>query len=248
MKPLGDPFDYVEYFVQETMLALINRGINLTPDVVLETIKDGITRARQLKSGTVYIRIDREKRREVFVLWESLKHGDMRMIEIYKYQFQDLNSVISQIKDRNYRFIIYMDDLSFEDFEIEYKYLKAVIEGGLEKKPSNVLIYATSNRRHLVRENSSDNADKGEDMHTGDTVQEKLSLSERFGVRIYFGSPDKREYDDIVCSLAQRCHLGIPEDELLKGAGSWEIRHGGRSGRTAQQYIDYLMGKGQGAV
>jgi predicted AAA+ superfamily ATPase len=156
--------------------------------------------------------------------------------------------VISQIKDRNYRFIIYMDDLSFEDFEIEYKYLKAVIEGGLEKKPSNVLIYATSNRRHLVRENSSDNADKGEDMHTGDTVQEKLSLSERFGVRIYFGSPDKREYDDIVCSLAQRCHLGIPEDELLKGAGSWEIRHGGRSGRTAQQYIDYLMGKGQGAV
>ena len=172
----------------------------------------------------------------------------LRMIEIYKYQFQDLNSVISQIKDRNYRFIIYMDDLSFEDFEIEYKYLKAVIEGGLEKKPSNVLIYATSNRRHLVRENSSDNADKGEDMHTGDTVQEKLSLSERFGVRIYFGSPDKREYDDIVCSLAQRCHLGIPEDELLKGAGSWEIRHGGRSGRTAQQYIDYLMGKGQGAV
>jgi predicted AAA+ superfamily ATPase len=85
-------------------------------------------------------------------------------------------------------------------------------------------------------------------MHTGDTVQEKLSLSERFGVRIYFGSPDKREYDDIVCSLAQRCHLDIPEDELIKGAGSWEIRHGGRSGRTAQQYIDYLMGKGQGAV
>ncbi len=167
----------------------------------------------------------------------------LRMIEIYKYQFKDLNSVISQIKDRNYRFIIYMDDLSFEEFEIEYKYLKAVIEGGLEKKPSNVLIYATSNRRHLVRENFADNADKGEDMHTGDTVQEKLSLSERFGVRIYFGSPDKREYEDIVCRLAERNHLDIPEEELLSGANSWEIRHGGMSGRTAQQYIDYLMGK-----
>jgi predicted AAA+ superfamily ATPase len=170
------------------------------------------------------------------------------MIEIYKYQFQDLNSVISQIKDRNYRFIIYMDDLSFEDFEIEYKYLKAVIEGGLEKKPSNVLIYATSNRRHLVRENSSDNADKGEDMHTGDTVQEKLSLSERFGVRIYFGH---RIRENMMISYAASHSAAISafrKMNCFKGAGSWEIRHGGRSGRTAQQYIDYLMGKGQGAV
>ena len=167
----------------------------------------------------------------------------LRMIEIYKYQFKDLNSVISQIKDRNYRFIIYMDDLSFEEFETEYKYLKAVIEGGLEKKPSNVLIYATSNRRHLVRENYSDNADKGEDMHTGDTVQEKLSLSDRFGVRIYFGSPDKSEYDDIVLELAKRNNVNISEEELLKGANAWEIGHGGKSGRTAQQYIDHLLGK-----
>ncbi len=75
----------------------------------------------------------------------------LRMIEIYKHQFRDLSSVIAQVKDRNYKFIIYMDDLSFEEFEIEYKYLKAVIEGGLEKKPDNVLIYATSNRRHLIR-------------------------------------------------------------------------------------------------
>ena len=75
----------------------------------------------------------------------------LRMIEVYKHQFQDLNDIIAQIKNRNYKFIIYMDDLSFEEFEIEYKYLKAVIEGGLERKPENVLIYATSNRRHLIR-------------------------------------------------------------------------------------------------
>ena len=110
----------------------------------------------------------------------------LRMIEIYKHQFGDLQSVIAQIKNRNYKFIIYMDDLSFEEFEIEYKYLKAVIEGGLEKKPQNVLIYATSNRRHLIRENFSDKEEVREDMHTSDTVQEKLSLVYRFGVSIYF--------------------------------------------------------------
>ena len=85
-----------------------------------------------------------------------------------------------------------MDDLSFEDFEIEYKYLKAVIEGGLERKPDNILIYATSNRRHLVREKFSDKSDRDDDLHTNDTVQEKLSLVYRFGVTIYFGSPSKR--------------------------------------------------------
>ena len=90
----------------------------------------------------------------------------LRLIEVYKHQFCDLNDVIAQIKNRNYKFIIYMDDLSFEEFEIEYKYLKAVIEGGLEKKPDNVLIYATSNRRHLIRETFSDKEEVREDMHT----------------------------------------------------------------------------------
>ena len=107
----------------------------------------------------------------------------LRMIELYKHQFEDLHAVISQIKNRNYKFIIYMDDLSFEDFEVEYKYLKAVIEGGLEKKPENVLIYATSNRRHLIREKFSDKAQLDDDLHNNDTVQEKLSLAARFGVQ-----------------------------------------------------------------
>ena len=107
----------------------------------------------------------------------SIMTGGLRLIEIYKHQFCDLNDVITQIKNRNYKFIIYMDDLSFEEFEIEYKYLKAVIEGGLEKKPDNVLIYATSNRRHLIRENFSDKEEIRQDMHTSDTVQEKLSLT-----------------------------------------------------------------------
>lgn len=166
----------------------------------------------------------------------------LRMIEIYKHQFIDLQDVISQIKNRNYKFIIYMDDLSFEEFEIEYKYLKAVIEGGLEKKPKNVLIYATSNRRHLIRENFSDKEEIREDMHTSDTVQEKLSLVYRFGVSIYFGAPTKKEFQEIVRVLAKKHGIKMPKEELLAEANKWELSHGGLSGRTAQQFIDYLLG------
>ena len=136
-----------------------------------------------------------------------------------------------------------MDDLSFEEFEIEYKYLKAVIEGGLEKKPNNVLIYATSNRRHLVRETFKDKADRDEELHTNDTVQEKLSLVARFGVTIYFGSPDKKEYQQIVKELAKQNQIAMPEDELLLQANQWELTHGGLSGRTEQKFIDYLLGQ-----
>lgn len=166
----------------------------------------------------------------------------LRIIEVYRHQFRDLNDVIAQIKNRNYRFIIYMDDLSFEDFETEYKYLKAVIEGGLEKKPDNVLIYATSNRRHLIREKFSDKRERDEDLHTNDTVQEKLSLVYRFGVTIYFGAPDKAQFQQIVKALAQRANVSLPEEELLAEANKWELFHGGLSGRTAQQFIDYLSG------
>ena len=167
----------------------------------------------------------------------------LRLIEIYKHQFCDLNDVIAQIKNRNYKFIIYMDDLSFEEFEIEYKYLKAVIEGGLEKKPDNVLIYATSNRRHLIRESFSDKEEVREDMHTSDTVQEKLSLYARFGVTIYYGAPDKKEFQKIVTALAEKYQVRMEREELLLEANKWELAHGGLSGRTAQQFINYLLGK-----
>ena len=167
----------------------------------------------------------------------------LRMIEVYKHQFQNLNDVIAQINNRNYKFIIYMDDLSFEEFEIEYKYLKAVIEGGLEKKPDNILIYATSNRRHLIRETFKDKQDRDEELHTNDTVQEKLSLVARFGVTIYYGKPDKKQFQKIVQTLAERNHISIPEEELLLEANKWELNHGGLSGRCAQQFVDYLLGK-----
>lgn len=167
----------------------------------------------------------------------------LRLIEVYKHQFQDLPKIISQLKSRNYRFIIYMDDLSFEEFEIEYKYLKAVIEGGLETKPDNVLIYATSNRRHLIRESFDDVKDYKPELHSSDTVQEKLSLVARFGVTVYFGAPEKQEFDEIVLSLAKRAGIEMEEDALLLEANRWELNHGGRSGRCAQQFITHLLGQ-----
>ena len=168
----------------------------------------------------------------------------LRMIEIYKHQFKDLSKVIAEIKNRNYRFIIYMDDLSFEEFEIEYKYLKAVIEGGLETKPENVLIYATSNRRHLIRETWSDRSDMSQDeLHRSDTMQEKLSLVARFGVTIGYYKPSQKEYFNIVTTLAEKYpEITLTEEELKAEANKWELSHGGISGRTAQQFITYLIG------
>ena len=172
-------------------------------------------------------------------------YGDgLRMIEIYKHQFKDLSNVIAQIKNRNYRFIIYMDDLSFEEFEIEYKFLKAVIEGGVETKPENILIYATSNRRHLIKETWNDRSDveNSNGMHRSDTMEEKLSLVNRFGVTINYSKPSQKEYFEIVFELAHKAGIKMGEDELKLEANKWELSHGGISGRTAQQFINHLMG------
>ena len=178
------------------------------------------------------------------ILNEYYKDG-LRMIEIYKHQFEDLSAVIARVKNRNYKFIIYMDDLSFEEFEVEYKYLKAVIEGGLENKPDNVLIYATSNRRHLIRETWKDRSDMEvtEELHRSDTMEEKLSLVARFGITINFSAPVQKEFFHIVAELAKRQKLAISDEELCAQANQWELSHGGRSGRTAQQFINYLCGK-----
>ena len=172
----------------------------------------------------------------------------LRMIEIYKHQFKDLSNVIAQIKNRNYRFIIYMDDLSFEEFEVEYKFLKAVIEGGVETKPDNILIYATSNRRHLIKETWSDRNDMEVDngMHRSDTMEEKLSLVHRFGVTINYSKPSQKEYFHIVIQLARREGIteeAMSDEDLRAEANKWELSHGGISGRTAQQFVNYLAGQ-----
>lgn len=168
----------------------------------------------------------------------------LRMIEIYKHQFKDLSNVIASIKNRNYKFIIYMDDLSFEEFEIEYKFLKAVIEGGVETKPDNILIYATSNRRHLIKEtwNDRDDMESSNGLHRSDTMEEKLSLVNRFGCQICYSKPTQQEYFQIVIELARRSGVTMSDDELKLEANKWELSHGGISGRTAQQFVNYCLG------
>ncbi len=170
----------------------------------------------------------------------------LRMIEIYKHQFGQLSKVIAQVKNRNYRFMIFIDDLSFEEHEVEYKFLKAVIEGGVETRPTNVLIVATSNRRHLVQETWKDRNDMEHngDIHRSDTMEEKLSLAARFGCSICYNNPNRAQYHDIVKGIAARLPEGLDltEEQLLLEANKWEIRHGGISGRTAQQFINYISG------
>lgn len=165
----------------------------------------------------------------------------LRMVEVYKHQFIQLPQIIGELQNRHYKFIIFMDDLSFEEFETEYKYLKAVIEGGLEKKPDNILIYATSNRRHLIKETWEDR--EGSEINVNDAKQEKLSLVARFGVQILYTHPNKKEYLEIVDGLAKEHGLNVDEKELHRLAMEWELRNGGYSGRTAKQFINMMLGQ-----
>ncbi|MDO5851974.1 MAG: ATP-binding protein [Methanobacteriaceae archaeon] len=166
----------------------------------------------------------------------------LRMIEVYKHEAKYLSKIISEIKNRNYYFIIYMDDLSFEESESEYKYLKALIEGGLETR-SNVLIYATSNRRHLIKEtwNERINNSNSDDMYRSDTIKEKLSLVDRFGLNIGFNKPSSEEYFKILTTLIDKYpEIELSKKELKEKSNKWLLSHS-TSGRSAQQFIYYLL-------
>ena len=169
----------------------------------------------------------------------------LRLIELHKNQFARIPSILDQIKGRNYRFILFLDDLSFEENETEYKRLKAVMEGGAEAAPENVLIYATSNRRHLIRETWNDRSDMQHDgdIHRSDTMEEKLSLAGRFGLQIFYPNPSFEEYHTIVRRLAARnpALAAYSEEQLRALAATWQVRRGSRSGRTAQQFINDLL-------
>ncbi len=163
----------------------------------------------------------------------------LRMIQVQKHQFVHLGALTETLKSRNYRFVLYMDDLSFEDFEVEYKYLKAAIEGGLQEKPENVLIYATSNRRHIIKETFTER-EGGDDIHRNESIQEKISLSERFGLMIYYPKPTQSEFLDMALYLAELDGLDLADDVIIAEAKKWGVAHGGLSGRTAEQFINFM--------
>jgi len=165
----------------------------------------------------------------------------LRMIEVSRDDLGDLPQVMTLVRQRRERFILFVDDLSFEEGETEYKTLKAVLEGTLEARPKNVLIYASSNRRHLIQEYFSDRNDlRNDEVRQQDTLQEKVSLADRFGIQLVFVTPNQKEYLAIVSSLAKRRQLPIEQEDLERRALQWVQLHNAQSGRTARQFIDDL--------
>ncbi|MCI0620201.1 MAG: ATP-binding protein [Acidobacteria bacterium] len=165
----------------------------------------------------------------------------LRMIEVSRDDLGDLPEVMMLVRPRRERFILFVDDLSFEEGETQYKTLKAVLEGSLEARPKNVLIYASSNRRHLIKEYFSDRNDlRSDEVRQQDTLQEKVSLADRFGIQLVFVTPSQQEYLAIVRFMTHRRQLPIGEEELRRRALQWVQLHNARSGRTARQFVDDL--------
>ena len=173
----------------------------------------------------------------VKALLNEFAGAGLRLVEVAKEDLGSLPRVLGALRGRGPRFVLFVDDLSFEEHEVEYKALKALLEGSVEEPPENVRVYATSNRRNLIREGFSDRED-GDDVHAHDTMQEKQSLSARFGLRVTFPSPDQKRYLRIVEGLAKERGLEASEERLREEALLWDRWHAGRSGRSARQFVD----------
>lgn len=168
----------------------------------------------------------------------------LRLVEVGRRDLPSLPRLCETLEGQPQRFILYVDDMSFEEGETEYKDAKAALQGGIPARPENVLVYATSNRRHLVRERLSERGDPGgDDPRAGDAVEEKLSLADRFGLTVVFAAPDQALYLRIVAHLAAARDLALPEAELRSRALRWSLWQGGRSGRTARQFVQALEGE-----
>lgn len=176
-------------------------------------------------------------------LLHHYRNDPLRMVEVQRDSLKSLHRLAETLSSYRLRFIVFIDDLSFEDYETEYKGLKAILEGSLQGQAKNILIYATSNRRHLVKEYFRDREVLDEEIHAHDTQQEKLSLADRFGLTLTFGTPNQEEYLAIVQGVAQREGLAIEPAVLRREALQFERARRGPSGRTAQQFICYMIGR-----
>ena len=163
-------------------------------------------------------------------------------MEVAKSELKDLPKIVEQLRGLPQKFIIFVDDLSFEEDDDAFKALKVVLEGNLTARPQNVVVYATSNRRHLIREFFADRpaARDNDEIHAWDTMQEKLSFSDRFGLTLTFEPADQKTYLQIVRHLAAQAGINIKQEDLEYQALQWATRHNGRSGRTARQFVDFL--------
>lgn len=174
----------------------------------------------------------------------ELSEQGLRILEVRKEQLHDIPQILDELTANPLKFIIFIDDLSFSHEDDDFAALKAILEGSVSAKSGNVVIYATSNRRHLVRERFSDR--DGDDIHRNDTMQEIISLSDRFGIHVSFSKPSKDTYLQIVHNLAERAQLDMGEAELDLAAERFATRRGGRSARGARQLVDQLVSAGRG--
>ena len=173
---------------------------------------------------------------------ENYSRG-LRLVQLTKPQLKFLPELMETLRNfASKRFIIFLDDLSFEESEAEYKYLKSSIEGGVESLPQNVLIYATSNRRHLIRETWRDRAEGHEELYRDDSVNETISLSDRFGLIVNYYPPSQNEYLEIIAHMLKKSGIELDAETLRIEGLRWEMSHSGRNGRTAQQFVKNYLG------
>jgi predicted AAA+ superfamily ATPase len=165
----------------------------------------------------------------------------LRLIQLQKTEIGHFPGLVRKLAALPYKFVLYIDDLAFDDAEQDYKDMKMLMEGGVEARPANVLIYATSNRKNLIRESFAER--RADDVHARDNMDEKLSLADRFGITVTFLAPDQETFFSIVRQLAEQDHLRVPTEELRRQALLWAQNHNARSGRGARQFIDYLHGE-----
>ena len=178
-------------------------------------------------------------------LLNKYSHQGLRLVEVSKAQLQDLPMIVEQLRNVPQKFIIFVDDLSFEEDDEAFKALKVVLEGSVTARAQNVVVYATSNRRHLVREFFAERPrpSDADEIQAWDTVQEKLSFSDRFGLTLTFEPANQDTYLQIVHHLATMAQIDLAQEDLEFQAKQWATRHNGRSGRTARQFIDFLQGE-----
>ncbi len=249
---LSDMSIYKAFRVEDGVLSPIYNVLNVTfadligydyqKNLLMENTENFL-KSKPFNNVLLYGDSGTGKSTSIKALLNTYFNKGLRIIEVYKHQMEEISKIIHTLKNRPYHYVIYMDDLSFEEDEIEYKYLKSIIEGGIEPKPNNVVIYATSNRRHLIKETFKDNGDIDDDLHRNETQAEKLSLAYRFGLQIYYSSLSVKQFREMVKALAIKNNIEMDDEELIKEASKWELTYGSLSGRCATQFINYLVNK-----
>lgn len=207
----------------------------------LQSNTEGFLQGKGFNNMLLYGDRGTGKSSSVKALLQTYRKEGLRVIELKKQQLIYYPTILQKVRDRRHKFLIFIDDLSFEPTETSYKDLKAALEGSFESKTDNVMMVVTSNRRHLIKESF---ADRESDIHVRETIGEQLSLFDRFGLIVYFDQPSETLYRDMVLEIARREGITLSEEQLLRLANEWKVGKGSKSGRSVKQFIETLKKTG----